>query len=187
MTRAAVEPDTKERQLLRPLTLHRRCRKLAEQIRLPQPFSIASFRDHVAAQRGRPLYLHALPLEAATVGACGLWLATTADDHIFYEQHTSALHQEHIVLHEFGHMLFDHHPVAGEVGDGDALGAVLPDLDPRMIGRILGRTNYSTRQEREAELLASLLRTGADQPPRQERHGPLASLSAALGVEDSAC
>ena len=56
-----------------------------------------------------------------------------------------------------------------------------------MIGRLLGRTNYSTRQEREAELLASLLRTGADQSPPQERNGPIASLSAALGVEDPVC
>ncbi|MEV1050135.1 hypothetical protein [Streptomyces sp. NPDC049887] len=172
---------------MRSLTLHRRCRNLAEQIQLPQPFSMASFRDHVAAHRGRPLHLHALPLEAATAGACGLWLATTADDHIFYEQHTSTLHQEHIVLHEFGHMLFDHHPMTEEADDGDPLRTVLPDLDPRMIGRLLGRTNYSTRQEREAELLASLLRTGADQPPRRERHDPLASLSAALGVEDPGC
>lgn len=173
--------------MLRSLTLHQRCRKLAEQVQLPRPFSIASFRDHVAAHRGRPLHLHALPLEAATDGACGLWLATTADDHIFYEQHTSTLHQEHIVLHEFGHMVFDHHPVAEGADDGDTLRAVLPDLEPRLIGRLLGRTNYSTRQEREAELLASLLRTGADQPLRRERHGPLASLSAALGVEATRC
>jgi hypothetical protein len=171
---------------MRSLTLHRRCQKLAEQTRLPQPFSIASFRDQVVAYRERPLYLHALPLDAGTAGTCGLWLATTEDDHIFYEQHTSTLHQEHIVLHEFSHMLFDHHPVE-EADDGNALRAVLPDLDPRLINRLLGRTNYSTRQEREAELLASLLRTEADRSPRRERHGPLASLSAALGVEDPGC
>ncbi|WP_431780370.1 hypothetical protein [Streptomyces chumphonensis] len=171
--------------MLRSLTLHRRCRELAARVTLPQPFSIASFRAHVAAQRGRPLYLHALPLEAATAGACGLWIATAMDDHIFYEQHTSALHQEHILLHEFSHMLFDHHPVTSDADDGDALHTFMPDLDPRMVGRLLGRTNYSTHQEREAELLATLLRTGADQPPRSERHDPLASLRAALGVEDA--
>ncbi|MFF0424952.1 MULTISPECIES: hypothetical protein [unclassified Streptomyces] len=173
--------------MLQSLTLHRRCRRLAEQVRLPKPFSIASFRDHVAEQRGRPLYLHPLPLEAASAGACGVWLATAADDHIFYEQHTSPLHQEHIVLHEFGHMLFDHRPAAGRPEEDDALRAVLPDLDPRLIGRLFGRTNYTTLQEREAELLASLLRTGADQPPRREPEGPLASLSAALGVEHPEC
>ncbi|AYG84930.1 hypothetical protein DWB77_07145 [Streptomyces hundungensis] len=172
---------------MRSVPLQRRCRRLAEQVQLPQPFTIASFREHVAAQRGRPLYLHALPLEVATDGACGLWLATDVDDHIFYEQHTSALHQEHIVLHEFGHMLCDHQPVAGERDEGDALRAVLPDLDPSVIGRLLGRTNYSTRQEREAELLASLLRTKADLPLRRERHDPLARLSSALGVGDPGC
>ncbi|MER5963208.1 hypothetical protein [Streptomyces sp. NPDC002057] len=173
---------------MRTLTLHRRCRKIAERVRLPQPFSIPSFREHVAEQRGRPLHLHPLPLDASTAGACGLWLATATDDHIFYEQHTSALHQEHIVLHEFGHMLFEHDPRSEGPDDDDTLRRTfLPDLDPRMVGRILGRTNYSTRQEREAELLASMLRTGADQPPRHRRQGPLASLSAAIGVEDSGC
>ncbi|MFE3071612.1 hypothetical protein [Streptomyces sp. NPDC059247] len=169
-------------------TLHRRCRKIAERVRLPQPFSIPTFREHVAEQRGRPLHLHPLPRDASRAGACGLWLATTTDDHIFYERHTSALHQEHIVLHEFGHMLFEHGPQAEETDDGDALRSTfLPDLDPHMVGRILGRTNYSTRQEREAELLASMLRTGADQPHRHAPQGPLASLSAAIGVEDSGC
>ncbi|GGT60393.1 hypothetical protein [Streptomyces purpureus] len=173
----------------RRLTLHRRCRELAQQVSLPRPFSIETFRDHVAAQRGRPLHLHPLPLEAASAGACGLWLATATDDHIFYEPHTSTLHQEHIVLHEFGHMLFDHHPVTQDTGRGgrDDLSSVLPDLDPRLVRRLLGRTNYSTSQEREAELLASLLRTHADRPSRRERHGPLASLGAALGVRDPEC
>ncbi len=164
--------------MLRSLSLHRRCRRRAEQIRLPRPFSIDSLRRHISEQRGRPLYLHALPLETASAGACGLWLATTEDDHIFYEQRTSALHQEHIVLHEFGHMLFGHRSMAG----GETLRAALPDLDPRLVVRLLGRTDYSNAEEREAELLASLLRSEVDLAPRRVRHGPLAGLSAALGV-----
>lgn len=170
--------------MLRSPTLHRRCQRIADQVRLPMPFSISGFRDHVSEQRGRPLHLHALPPEAASAGACGVWLATTEDDHIFYEQHTSALHQEHIVLHEFGHMLLDHRPAAQDAAAHDgALRAVLPDLDPRLIGRLFGRTDYSTLQEREAELLASLLRTGPGRPPHSGRHDPVASLGAALGVE----
>ncbi|MEV3992616.1 hypothetical protein AB0J57_27260 [Streptomyces sp. NPDC049837] len=188
MTEDTFGSDIKERYMLRRLTLHRRCRELAEQVSLPRPFSIATFCDHIAAQRGRPLHLHALPLEAAAAGTCGLWLATATDDHIFYERNTSTIHQEHIVLHEFGHMLFDHHPVTDQADGGhDDLRAVLPDLDPRLIRRLLGRTNYSALQEREAELLASLIRTHADQPLRRERHGPLASLGAALGVGDPRC
>ncbi|MGW5446082.1 hypothetical protein [Streptomyces asiaticus] len=73
---------------------------------------------HLAAQRARPLRLHPLPAEAAATGACGLWLATDAEDHIFYERRTVPLHQEHIVLHEIGHLLFNHRTVAVDGGTG---------------------------------------------------------------------
>jgi hypothetical protein len=38
---------------------------------------------------------------------------------------------------------------------------LLPDLDPGMVLRILSRAGYSTVEEREAELLASLIRQRA--------------------------
>ncbi|MFC5919079.1 hypothetical protein [Streptomyces pulveraceus] len=100
-----------------------------------------------------------MPTPIARTEACGLWLSTETDDHIFFETRTSPLHQEHIVLHEIGHLLFDHQML----GDGDhaGIGALLPDLSPRLVQRLLARTNYSTRQEQEAEMLASLIRTHA--------------------------
>ncbi|MEU5208872.1 hypothetical protein [Streptomyces sp. NPDC020742] len=91
--------------------------------------------------------------------ACGLWLSTETDDHIFFEARTSPLHQEHIVLHEIGHLLFDHQMLAD--GNHGGIGTVLTDLSPRLVQRLLARTNYSTRQEQEAEMLASLIRTHA--------------------------
>ncbi|MEV5598087.1 hypothetical protein [Streptomyces sp. NPDC052496] len=100
-----------------------------------------------------------MPTHVAKIEACGLWLATDTDDHIFFEARTAPLHQEHIVLHEIGHLLFDHQMAAD--GRHGGLGTVLADLSPRLIQRLLARTNYSTRQEQEAEMLASLIRTHA--------------------------
>ncbi|MEU7282065.1 hypothetical protein AB0A69_25305 [Streptomyces sp. NPDC045431] len=160
--------------------LRRRCRPLLGQLALPQPFSIESLCAHLSARRGRPLHLHALPLQAAAAGACGLWVATDTDDHIFYEQRTPRSHQEHIVLHEIGHMLFDHHAVA-DVSAG-APGGLFDDLSPRLVRRILARTNYSTRQEQEAEMLATLIRTGETTPDRHPLSDPYGKLHAALGV-----
>ncbi|MFD7663873.1 hypothetical protein [Streptomyces sp. NPDC059788] len=166
----------------RYVQLRRRCQQKLDQFDLPRSFSMDALCDSVSRQRGRPLYLHPLPDQAAAAGACGLWLATATDDHIFFERHTVRLHQEHIVLHEIGHMLFDHHAVDTRTGS-----AILPDLfldlDPRLVRRLLARTNYSTRQEQEAEMLASLIRAG-DHGPGRERDGVLRNLGAALGVGD---
>jgi hypothetical protein len=122
-------------------------------------------------------------LHAATAGVCGLWLATSAADHIFFEEQTTRSHQEHIVLHEIGHLVFDHHSVRSD--DFGGLSALLSDLSPRLIERLLGRTDYTTREEQEAEMFASVLRTwqgrvgGADSAGAA---GAVNALEAALGV-----
>jgi hypothetical protein len=112
-------------------------------------------------------------------GVCGLWLDMAGEDHIFHERHTTRPHQEHIVLHEIGHMLFGHR--ASDTGHGWA-SAFLPDLDPEMIGSLLGRVNYSTRQEREAEMVASLIRTSVCSTGGQRPKGVLERLEAGLGL-----
>ncbi|MFF4601509.1 hypothetical protein ACFY12_01950 [Streptomyces sp. NPDC001339] len=160
-------------------SLRRRCHKALEHISPPYPFSLSSFCRQVAERRGRPLHLHPLPQPAAVAGACGLWLATDAGDHIFFEQRTTRVHQEHIVLHEIGHMLFDHYALAPDSGVPAAL---LPDLDPRVVRQLLARTNYTSRQEREAELLASMIRTGEHHADAQQPRDALDRIRAALGV-----
>ncbi|MFE9256675.1 hypothetical protein [Streptomyces sp. NPDC006879] len=120
---------------------------------LPIPFSIDDLCDRIAQRRGRPIRLHPLPKEAAESGVCGLWIGTDHEDYVFYEAQTTRVHREHIILHELGHILFGHNSLTGEGG---------ADGQPP---RIMGRTNYTTRQEQEAELLASLIRTRAGDPP----------------------
>ncbi|MCC9738435.1 hypothetical protein [Streptomyces sp. MNU89] len=159
--------------------LRRRCRPLLDQLALPRPFSIEPLCAHLSARRRRPLHLHPLPPQAAAAGACGLWVATDTDDHIFYEQRTARSHQEHIVLHEIGHMLFNHHAVTDTAGSP---GGLLGDLSPRLVRRILARANYSTRQEQEAEMLATLIRTGETGPVRCPPSDTYGKLHAALGV-----
>lgn len=163
------------------LKLRRRCQAVIDRLELPHALSVEALCRHLAAQRARPLHLHRLPHEATSIGACGLWLATDTEDHIFYERRTARVHQEHIVLHEIGHLLFNHRTVAldGEVG----WGALLPDLDVRTVQRLLGRTNYATAQEQEAELFASILGSRINNPYRQPPAGVLGRLEAAMGVD----
>ncbi|WP_374984791.1 hypothetical protein [Streptomyces fradiae] len=162
--------------------LRRRCRPLLDQLVLPRPFSLEPLCAQLSASRGRPLHLHPLPIQAAAAGACGLWLATDTDDHIFYEQRTARPHQEHIVLHEIGHMLFGHHTV--EAGPAGLPRGLLDDLSPRLVRRVLGRTDYSTRQEQEAEMLATLIRTGETAHGRCLPPDPYGKLHEALGMAD---
>ena len=43
---------------------------------------------------------------------------------------------------------------------------LFPDLDPAMVIRVLGRVRYTTAQEREAEMTASLIRGRSAGPDR---------------------
>ncbi|MFE5857822.1 hypothetical protein ACFQ61_31985 [Streptomyces sp. NPDC056500] len=93
---------------------------------------------------------------ARLTGVCGLWIATDAADIVFYEQETTPSHQEHIVLHELSHVLCDHYPVSMNLAAQAE--ELLPSLDPALVQRVLGRAGYSTDEEREAEMLATLIR-----------------------------
>ncbi|GAA4419376.1 hypothetical protein ACFQV2_25310 [Actinokineospora soli] len=136
--------------------LRRRCAARLRDLRLPVPFDIDALCARIAAGRGRPIHLRAIP---GLTGVCGLWIATDAADIIFYEQVTVPPHREHIVLHELSHLLCDHYPASLSLADQARL--LLPNLDPALVRRVLGRTGYSCEQEREAELLASLIRQRA--------------------------
>ncbi|WP_159058860.1 hypothetical protein [Streptomyces caeruleatus] len=56
------------------------------------------------------------------------------------------------------------------------------DLSPRTVRRLLARTSYTTVQEQQAEMLASLIGTAADRPRRAPSAEVLGQLEAALGV-----
>ncbi|AVH61021.1 secondary metabolite protein [Streptomyces dengpaensis] len=73
---------------------------------------------------------------------------------MFYDPRTSTLHQDHIIAHEFSHLLLGHH-------ESRPLSALVPTLittmDPAVVQMMLGRTKYDEAEERDTELLASLL------------------------------
>ncbi|MFD4669004.1 hypothetical protein ACFWNN_04665 [Lentzea sp. NPDC058450] len=131
----------------------RRLRKLLRGLDVPVPFDVRSFADRISARRGRPIHL--LPVAGLT-GVCGLWIATDAADMIFFEEETAPFHQEHIVLHELSHVLCDHYPASASLTELAEL--LLPSLDPALVRRVLGRAGYSTEEEQEAELLATMIR-----------------------------
>jgi hypothetical protein len=140
-------------------SLRGRCERRLRGVRIPQPFDLDAFCGEVEVRRGRPLRRRAVP-GLHTHAPCGLWIGTPEADHVFYDPGTSPLHAEHIVLHELAHILSDH-----TLSDGDGtLSSLFPDLDPDTVTRVLGRVGYSTVQEREAEMMASLIRGRSARP-----------------------
>jgi hypothetical protein len=129
------------------------CEAKLRTLDLPRPFTIDAFCAALARQRGRPIRL--MPMPDGGDAPCGLWISTGAADYVIHQVATSPLHQDHIILHELAHMIFDHATVrqpAPELRD-----RLLPDLDPQMVATVLARAAYSTVREQEAETLADLI------------------------------
>lgn len=137
--------------------LWRRCqplvRELERSIGLPEPGAVEEFIERLAIHRGRPIELRPFTHDEVPAGICGLWIDQTSRDVIGFP--TEARHAPHIVMHEVGHMLCGHRGRSA-VG-GTQLRSFMPDLDPDMVHRVLGRSVFSDREEREAELVASLI------------------------------
>ncbi|MBL7259142.1 hypothetical protein JKJ07_32985 [Actinoplanes sp. LDG1-01] len=157
--------------------MRRRCEARLRGIRVPDPFDLDEFCAQVSARRGRPLIRQAVP-GLSDEAPCGLWIGTERADHVFFDPGTSPLHAEHIVLHELSHIL------CGHSGSDAALGTLFPDLEPaavrQMLGEktMLGRARYTDEQEREAEMMASLIRGRSARPSPT----PLGRTTDALGL-----
>ncbi len=132
--------------------LRRRCELVLGGVEVPAPFDADVFAAVVASRRGRPLHL--VP-KTSDVGPCGIWLALPDADYVFFESGTSPVHRDHIVLHELGHVLSDHN--ASQVISHTVLQELLPSLDLSVVRRVLGRTSYTAEEEREAEVMASVI------------------------------
>jgi hypothetical protein len=161
-------------------TLRARCAARLADAPFPRPFDARAFCEALAARRCRPIVLRPF------VGAarpCGLWVASAAADYIFYEQETSPLHRQHIIVHEASHLLCGHRGL--ELDDDELAGLLFPSLRPETVRTVLPRAAYALEEEREAELLASLIleraaaEAGTD-PVEPDPDGVVARLRASL-------
>lgn len=129
---------------------------MLDDLGLPEPFDLLTFVDQVAHHRGREIHLVAIRGAVANGSPCGWWCPTRDFDLIFLDEAASQVHRDHIVLHEVGHMLWGHDP---------ALAALSPILkhatshlrwDSGAITGMLGRSEYDSPREQEAEVFATV-------------------------------
>ncbi|MEU9981713.1 hypothetical protein [Streptomyces sp. NPDC050856] len=132
--------------------LRKRCKSVLRTLGIRPPLRVHEFCRLLGDHRGRPI--HPMPYALPVPGPFGLWIATDTADYLFYQKETSPAHQDHIILHEVGHVLADH---ASDESDGEIWSAMLPDLSLDVINRALRRTSYDEEREREAELVATII------------------------------
>lgn len=144
-------------------TARRRAIETAKALGISMPFDLDEFCRQVETQRGRPLKLRSLPADALG-DFCGLYVETQDADLIFYPTSSSPMHQAHVIVHELMHLILGH----GERGPDRRLAvdaaSLLPDIDPALLRRALGRSGYLSEQEEEAELTASIIIHGWPEP-----------------------
>jgi hypothetical protein len=173
-----------------------------DRLDLPRPFDAAEFIGTLALERGRRIEL--IPVSSRPNLPCGLVITTAEADLILYSADISPLHRRHILLHEAAHLLCGHVDdaaggasdgsdtgfaagAAGTGGVGAGISSLLPHLPAELVRGVLGRTAYSEPQEREAELVASLIlyRVARDDGPPARLPGPPSRLETIFGLAES--
>ena len=150
---------------------------MARELPIPVPWDRDVFIRNLAGMRGRAIRLVPTDTAALAGSPCGLWLACDDEDLILHEIGTTDYHIDQIVCHEIGHMLLGHGRggdcAADRACERELWGQILPDIDPEIVRAVLGRTDYSSDQERDAEMFASLLMIAAAEA--EERHSMMRS------------
>lgn len=160
--------------------LRRRCRRELRSLGVQPPLRVEELCRLLGEKRGRPIRL--LPYALPAPGPFGLWIATDSTDHILYQKETSKAHQDHIILHEVGHILADHR---SDEDDAEFWRSAPGDLSLGAVRRALRRTSYDEEHEREAELVATIILEWASVldhvTPRASKNPALQRVQTALG------
>ncbi len=134
---------------LRDARLRSHSRWLIRRTASQLPLTVRGLCTAIGQLRGTPISLMEWDLPAQ--GPFGVLISREDEDVIAYQAKTTRAHQEHIILHEVGHIIaFD---LAGERPE-------LPQL----------RTCYSNRDERDAEIIASAIMHQVISINRRSRH-----------------
>jgi hypothetical protein len=116
------------------------------------PLSVATLCAALGKKRGRLIEPRPYPLPMP--GPLGLWFELPEVDLVLYQQATTKLPQDHIILHEvMGHIFGDHQ----SDDDGARWDVMIPGLKPSAVDRVFRRCSYDDEQECEAELAATII------------------------------
>ncbi|MFE3861862.1 hypothetical protein ACFXPT_15665 [Streptomyces goshikiensis] len=151
--------------------MHRLLRRELQALGINPPLDVEELCQALSRRRGRPLYLREAPLPKP--GCSGIWAEYADYDVILYQQETTRLHQDHIILHEVGHILVAENEAAAakEESEVDASrvedeetavfvegwATMLPVFAPETIKRVARRCSYEDGEECSVELVATII------------------------------
>lgn len=153
--------------------LHRLIRRELQDLGVTPPLDVHDLCERLSRRRGRPLFLRAAPLPKP--GPSGMWAEYDTYDVILYQQETTELHQDGIILHEVGHILVAEQeraaeesarkavtaesPPDGDAGSVDVEGwaAMMPVFGTEAVKRIAQRCSYDDGEECSVELVATII------------------------------
>ncbi|MGH3823722.1 MAG: hypothetical protein ACRDRA_12975 [Pseudonocardiaceae bacterium] len=140
---------------------HQRVDDLLQHTGVPYPWDINQFLDRLERHRGRDIDLCAIAWSPGD--SCGAWHQHPDHDVIAYAENTSGFHQDHIILHEVGHMISLHRGRC--VLSEEEAQRIAPDLAPTALAHLLERTTGQA-EEHEAETIAALIHQRARVRPQ---------------------
>lgn len=129
--------------------LQRRIRRELRALGVQPPLDVEELRRALSDRRGRPIVFRPAPLPMP--GPLGMWADTVHGDLIVYQERTSKLHQDHIILHELCHVIAD------DVGSPTDWAALVPGVDKREVRRVLNRCSYEDAAECRVETAATII------------------------------
>lgn len=132
--------------------LRKRCRRLLRDFDIRPPLDVGELCTAFGRYRSRPIRLASHPLPMP--GPFGVWIRGKHSDYIFFQAETSPAHQDHIILHELGHILAGHH---SDEQDDSLIREIYPDIEPERVRWLLRRTHYDSHHEQEAETVATII------------------------------
>ncbi|MCQ4079764.1 hypothetical protein NGB36_03930 [Streptomyces sp. RB6PN25] len=141
---------------VRERELRRHCKRLLRQLDIQPPLRVDELCRKLGEHRGKPIRL--VPWSLPIPGPFGLWMSRPDEEAIFYQKETTRVHQDHIILHEIGHILADHQD---DENAGDEFPGLGPDDPHDLVARGFRRTCYTDDYEREAELVATIIQEWA--------------------------
>nr|WP_228046735.1 hypothetical protein [Saccharopolyspora sp. HNM0983] len=119
---------------------------------LPTPWDINEFCDRLERYRGRDIDL--VPVRWTVGDSTGFWQRRGDRDVIGYTENTSGVHQDHIILHEIGHLISEHRGRC--VLSAEEARQRAPHLAPAAFAHLLGRVSAEAEED-EAEIIATMV------------------------------
>lgn len=133
-------------------TVEATARRLVRDLALQFPLDLDELCLKLGEERSRPIQVLEFCFPDPSI--FGLWVEASDNDIIFHDANLPPRQRTRTILHEVGHMVFNHQP---DNHDDDVAEMIAPHLPPGTTWRCLRRDRFDSPHENDAEHFASIL------------------------------